>query len=311
MGFVAQNGWPVTERVAQIAPLKGAKLRGDDVVLPPGSRGDSQEHLESPEDRKKRLQDAGILPVPTPVPTPQSAFSKAIDSIGQKAKLSDETLAPLGLRLGFGVGPWYVIKAPKNTTYLADLSYQIFTLFPLSTTPVSANWGKSIYVGGGALFINGTTTAKVPDTDGELTQIYADSNMTELGGIFSCLVEKSVLNASTLMFDFRAQYFPLKQYKTIYRTFLSVPHASEVRSKTAANLLGVGGAAAFGFNFARIATISAFLATEVSTPFQVRFRYGLRLEASSFLLPEPAPQSQQMPSPQATPFPLPTPSGGH
>lgn len=285
MWMVADTNHEALVAEAAITPPRQAKPQGGSVVLPPGQNSpkSKSQGIETPADRKKRLQDAGVLPTPTPVPENKGKLSKELDKIAANSTTADGDIVAPGFRLGFDFGPWFAVVKPKDTEYVPDFSYGVSAFFPIDTQSVRFHsWTNSSFVGPVMRFYNGGTYAPVKEVTGETVQLYGDTNFTEIGVAYSKLLERRMGEASTLGLDYRAQFLPIKIYKGYYQSYLKIPKDSEVRSHYAVNYAGFGASFYLTYGFARLANISAFVDTHFSTPFQMRFRYGLAFETIDF-----------------------------
>lgn len=293
MWLVAQHEPPPIESAPKIsAPKEGPSKKGGDVILLPGDKRPPPQTpgLESPSDRNQRLQDAGVIAAPTPVPERKSKLGRDLDKMAEKSKFGEDELAPLGLRLGFNFGSWHVIRQPATADYIPDFSYGIAALYPWESHPIdSTKFSTSTFYGGAAQFYNGGTYLYVKDHTGDITKIYADTNVTEFGAVYSMLKERKFRTASSISLEGRAQYLPFRQVRGEYRSILDVQKTTEIHPHFALNPLGIGGTIIASYGYARMFSAGVFFGVDMASPFQVRMRYGINLEVSAFKEKPPVP----------------------
>jgi hypothetical protein len=300
------------------APGEGSPPPGGG-VLPPEDSGFHGDNVETPLQRRQRLEAAGIVAPPPPRRKVRAWWEKASEALRPDTEDSTGEPLPVNLRIDANFGSWRALKAPPETRYLADFSYGFSFLFPLAPPRREADGRRLAYfLGPSATFYNGGTFQKTRDAYGGRSDVYADTNVTEAGADLLLAQETRLSQFLIFSAEARLTWAPLRQVRAVYNTQIHTPGRSEVGSHSRFNWQGVGVAFGGMFHLGRTVGAGPFLAVSLAQPAQAKARAGLQVLMTS-VGEGPAPATTPMPDPVAPslelkgtrfdkPLPLPVPA---
>jgi hypothetical protein len=258
-------------------------------ILPPDEGGSYGKDLESPLQRRQRLEEAGIVePPPERIPV-LSTFEKMADALRPETETPEGDPLPIGLRVDGNFGSWWPLKSPRETRYVPDFSYGFSVLFPFGKPNTQEGTTRAFYFGPGVTFYNGGTYQTVPDSYDGRSDVYADTNVTEAGVDLLYAQETKLSKFTVLSSEMRVTYAPFRQVRAVYSAQKQTPGRSEVGSHTNFNWMGVGVGFGGVLHLARALGAGPFASFSLATPTQVKFRVGLQVVFTSTT---PVPSSQ-------------------
>lgn len=279
----------------------GAPGFGSQQILPTGKR-------ESIDDRTRRLQEAGVLPTPTPTPDSRPKIATEFSKLQQSATRQDGRIMPVENRFQANIASWFGLVKPKQTTVTPDLSYGFVYLRAFSNEPLlTQTWNRQNFWGVGLASYNGGTIVRFDDELGDETQTYADTNVTEVGAEFTQSVQKPTDGGGVWGFESTQRVYPLRFIRSRYRSTLTPPADSEITQRMHFNYFGLGLGGNVFYSFAQIFKLGFFTDVNMAAPFQLRARVGLLFEMSHRLDDKTPPQPAMAPVPVPTPAPTPAP----
>lgn len=237
---------------------------------------------ESDEERKQRLERAGVLQPPAaaqsgaeagkrslPESTPAiERFKQQVESFKQKAKKS------YLLWWTADMARWSALRSPTNTRTLGDGSYTLGA----ELTHSDWNIGDSRFsFGPRAFFYNGAQYAKLSDPfftgDG-----FATFSSSELGlaANFSYSGDEAESGLRGLWVVGFA-YTPVRWVSAETKSSAPMIPRSDTFSRMGINLPGLGFQAEFGADWNSLIRFGVFAGVHGAWPFQVRLRTGVRL----------------------------------
>lgn len=240
-------------------------------------QGGSSDNVESDEDRKRRLIEAGVLAAPKVI-VKKSAIDKIVEKFAAETKDSQGTPVPVSSRVEMNFGSWETFRAPKNSLFIEDFSYGFRSLFKLRAEPIpEVGWGNTLLVGPSVTFYNAGLFQKIVDIYGEISPLYVDYNSTEAGLDVTVMQEQRVSENLTSAYEFGASYQPFRWVRTRYDSMSEPKPRTEARSHFRVSWAGVGFTGGVSLTMARTVGVGAFVSLNAATPFQIRSRIGISI----------------------------------
>ncbi|MCA2961659.1 MAG: hypothetical protein IOD12_15530 [Silvanigrellales bacterium] len=247
-------------------------------ILPPEETGLHGKDVETPLERRRRLEEAGIVAPPPERKRVLAPWEKIGEALLSETQDTAGEPLPIGFRIDSNFGSWTALKAPSQTRYVPDFSYGFSILFPLGM-PVKGPTGRtrSFFLGPSAVFYNGGTFQVQKNAYGGESDVYADTNVTEAGVDLLLAEGMPLTRYGLLSAEARVTYAPLRQVRAVYETQTQTPVRSEVGSHTRLNWYGVGLGVSAVFHLARTVGVGPFLSVSFASPTQAKLRMGLQV----------------------------------
>ncbi|MEN9825687.1 MAG: hypothetical protein RI953_1432 [Pseudomonadota bacterium] len=237
---------------------------------------------ESDEERKQRLEKAGVLqtkPDAGSFSREPSAIKPAGNSVIEQLKnqvVANKEKAKKSYLLWWSadLAKWKAVRTPRDTSTLADGSYS------LSVELTHPNWtfsGFRLSFGPKALFFNGGQYAKTVDPFFSGNG-YADFNSSEVG-LSAALTNYSedAVGELNWIWSLAAAYTPVRWVKADRTSSAALISRSDTWSRTALNLPGLGFQLGAGLDWNALAKVEVFAGLHGAWPWQVRLRTGVQL----------------------------------
>lgn len=276
-----QSSRPVIAPPPMERPMDSVEGGGTD-ILPPEDSGHHGNDVETPLERRRRLEEAGIVAPPPERKRILSSWEKVGEALLPETQDAAGEPLPIGLRMDANFGSWMAVKVPKQTRYVPDFSYGFSMLFPLGMPSKDANGSSLAYfLGPSAVFYNGGTFQLHKNAYGGFSDVYADTNVTEAGVDLLLAQETSLSRFGVISAEARLSYAPLRQVRAVYDTQTQPPGRSEVGSHTRLNANGLGIGVSGVFLLARTVGVGLFASASLASPPQAKVRVGLQVVLAS------------------------------
>ena len=237
---------------------------------------------ESDEERKERLENAGVLATKpdTGAPSRDNSVSRTVGNSfveqlkNQIAANKEKAKKSYLLWWSGDLAGWKSIRTPRDTSTVADGSYSV------SVELTHPDWtfsGLRLSFGPKAFFFNGGQYAKTVDPfftgNG-----YADFNSSEFG---LCAGLTNYPDNATGEFNWiwsmGTAYAPVRWVKADRTSEAALISRSDTFSRTALNLPGLGFQVGLGFDWNSLVKMEVFAGFHGAWPWQVRLRTGVQL----------------------------------